>query len=112
MTSDVLLRDVTETDLPILFEQQLDPAANQMAAFTAKDPADRAAFTAKWARILDDDSITKRTVLFGGRVAGSVSAFVAPWSGKLEVTYWILLPKQIQNGRGDGSRRPCLHGQR
>src|SRR5262249_15652925 len=75
MTSDVVLRDVTETDLPILFEQQLDSAANQMAAFTAKDPADRAAFAAKWAQILDDDSITKRTVLFGGRGAGSVSAF-------------------------------------
>ena len=89
MTSDVLLRDVTERDLPIFFEQQLDPAANQMAAFTAKDPADRAAFTAKWAKILGDDSITKRTVLCGGRVAGTVAAFVAPWSGKLEVTYWI-----------------------
>ena len=89
MTSDVLLRDVIERDLPIFFEQQLDPAANQMAAFTAKDPADRAAFTAKWAKILGDDSITKRTVLCGGRVAGNVAAFVAPWSGKLEVTYWI-----------------------
>jgi RimJ/RimL family protein N-acetyltransferase len=89
MTSDVLLRDVTESDLPIFFEQQLDPAANQMAAFTAKDPADRAAFTAKWARILDDDTITKRTILFGGRVAGSVSSFMAPWSGQLEVTYWL-----------------------
>ena len=89
MTGEVLLRDVTETDLPIFFEQQLDPAASQMAAFTAKDPADQAAFAAKWAKILDDDSITKRTVVFGGRVAGSVSAFVAPWSGKLEVTYWI-----------------------
>jgi RimJ/RimL family protein N-acetyltransferase len=89
MTSDVLLRDVTDGDLPIFFEQQLDPAANRMAAFTAQDPADRAAFTAKWAKILSDDSITKRTILFGGQVAGSVSAFVAPWSAKLEVTYWI-----------------------
>src|SRR5829696_9254215 len=89
MTTDVLLRDVTEGDLPIFFEQQRDPAANRMAAFTAKDPADRAAFMAKWAKILGDDSITKRTILFGGQVAGSVSAFVAPWSGELEVTYWI-----------------------
>lgn len=89
MTTDVLLRDVTEGDLPIFFEQQRDPAANRMAAFTAKDPADRAAFMAKWAKILGDDSITKRTILFGGQVAGSISTFVAPWSGKLEVTYWI-----------------------
>ena len=89
MTGDVLLRDVTEGDLPIFFEQQRDPAANRMAAFTAKDPADRVAFTAKWAEILGDESITNRTILFGGQVAGSIGAFVAPWSGKLEVTYWI-----------------------
>src|SRR5262245_21034955 len=89
MTSDVLLREVTEGDLPIFFEQQRDPAANRMAAFTAKDPADRAAFTAKWAKILGDDSSTNRTILSGGQVAGSIGAFVAPWSGKLEVTYWI-----------------------
>jgi RimJ/RimL family protein N-acetyltransferase len=89
MTEDVLLREVTEGDLPIFFEQQRDPAANRMAAFTVKDPADGAAFTAKWAKILGDDSITKRIILFGGQVAGNIGAFVAPWSGKLEVTYWI-----------------------
>jgi RimJ/RimL family protein N-acetyltransferase len=89
MTTDVLLRDVTEGDLPIFFEQQRDPAANRMAAFTAKDPEDRAAFMAKWAKILADDSITNRTILFGGQVAGNICAFVAPWSGKLEVSYWI-----------------------
>jgi RimJ/RimL family protein N-acetyltransferase len=89
MTSDVLLRDVTEADLPIFFEQQRDPAANQMAAFTAKDPADREAFTAKWAKILGDDTVTKKAVLVNGQVAGSVLSFVAPWSGQLEVTYWV-----------------------
>jgi RimJ/RimL family protein N-acetyltransferase len=88
MTSDVLLRDVTEADLPIFFEQQRDPAANHMAAFTAKDPADREAFTAKWAKILGDDTI-KKAILVNGQVAGSVSSFVAPWSGELEVTYWL-----------------------
>src|SRR5262249_42998010 len=89
MTSDVLLREVAEGDLPIFFEQQRDPAANRMAAFTAKDPADRVAFGAKWARILGDESSTNRTILIGGQVAGSIGAFVAPWSGKLEVSYWI-----------------------
>lgn len=89
MKTEVLLRDVTEGDLPIFFEQQRDPAANRMAAFTARDPEDRAAFMAKWARILGDDSLIKRTILLGGQVAGTVSAFVAPWSGELEVSYWI-----------------------
>jgi RimJ/RimL family protein N-acetyltransferase len=87
--NDVHLRDVTEGDLSIFFEQQLDPVANQMAAFTAKDPADKIAFTAKWTKILGDGSITKKTVLFDGQVAGSVIAFLAPWSGHLEVSYWI-----------------------
>lgn len=89
MTSDVRLRDVTEGDLAIFFEQQRDPAANQMAAFTAKDPADRDAFMAKWTRILGDDNITKKTILYEGNVAGSVVSFVASWSGKQEVSYWL-----------------------
>jgi RimJ/RimL family protein N-acetyltransferase len=33
----VLLRDVLEDDLHAFFRQQLDPDANTMAAFTAKD---------------------------------------------------------------------------
>jgi RimJ/RimL family protein N-acetyltransferase len=87
MTSDLLLRDVTEEDLPILFEQQLDPAANYMAAFTAKDPTDRDAFAAHWARILDDEGITKKTILFEGRVAGHVLSFEQ--FGKPAVAYWL-----------------------
>ncbi len=39
MTSRLVLRDVVADDLPIFFHQQLDPDANYMAAFTAKDPA-------------------------------------------------------------------------
>ena len=52
MTSDLILRDVVEDDLPIFFEQQLDPEANYMAAFTAKGPTNREAFSAHWNRIL------------------------------------------------------------
>ena len=74
MTSEVHLRDVTEGDLSIFFEQQLDSAANQMAAFTAQDPADNIAFTSKWTKILADGSITKKTVLFDGQV-GELKSF-------------------------------------
>jgi hypothetical protein len=73
LTSEVLLRDVTEGDLPIFFEQQLDPNANRMAAFTARDPADWDAFTARWTRILGDETITKKTILFDGHVAGNTA---------------------------------------
>jgi RimJ/RimL family protein N-acetyltransferase len=87
LTGSVLLRDVSDDDLPIFFEQQLDPAANHMAAFTAEYPADRDAFTEKWTKILDDDIITKKTILFEGHVAGHVVSFER--FGKPEVAYWI-----------------------
>ena len=87
--SDILLREVTEDDLVIFFAQQQDPAANWMAAFTAKDPTDWAAFAAKWAKILDDRTGTAKTIVCGGRVAGNVLSFVAPWSGQREVSYWV-----------------------
>jgi RimJ/RimL family protein N-acetyltransferase len=83
-TGEVSLRDVTENDLRIFFEHQLDPEANRMAAFPARD---RDAFVAHWKRILGDDTITKKTVLFDGRVAGNVVSFEQ--DGKLEVGYWI-----------------------
>lgn len=72
----VLLRDTVEADLPSLFAYQLDPAAVQMAAFTPKDPGDREGFMARWAKLLADDTIVKKSVLVDGRVAGSVMSFV------------------------------------
>ena len=69
---DVTLREVQDGDLPILFEHQLDPDANRMAAFTVADPSDHAAFVARWQRIRADESVTIRTIVAGGAVAGSV----------------------------------------
>lgn len=85
--NSILLRDVVEDDLPIFFEHQLDSSANRMAAFTAKDPTDRAAFTAKWEKISSDDTVTLKTILFEGHVAGHIASFEQ--SGKREITYWI-----------------------
>jgi len=86
-TTSLVLRNVAESDLPTLYEQQLDPTANHMAAFTARDPADRDAFAAHWRKILADDSIIKRTIVLDGRVAGHIGKFER--SGEPEVTYWI-----------------------
>jgi RimJ/RimL family protein N-acetyltransferase len=86
-TPDLTLRDVDDADLPIFFEHQLDPQANHMAAFTAKDPADRVAFMAHWARILADQTTVNRTIVFEGRVAGHVASFIQ--AGEREVTYWV-----------------------
>lgn len=87
MASDVRLRDVNEDDLPIFYAQQLDPEANHMAAFTSKNPADRQAFAAHWARILGDETVVHKTVLVDGRVAGHVASF--EHFGQPEVSYWI-----------------------
>ena len=89
MTIDVRLRLVEDKDLPIFFEQQRDPEAVRMAAFTHKDPADRNAFNAHWTRIRGDPRITTRTILAGGRVVGNIAAFVDDVFGRQEVTYWI-----------------------
>jgi RimJ/RimL family protein N-acetyltransferase len=86
---DIVLRDVTEDDLAIFFDHQQDPDANWMAAFSAEDPADQAAFAAKWARILTDGTGSAKTIVCGGRVAGNLLCFIAPWSGRREVSYWI-----------------------
>jgi RimJ/RimL family protein N-acetyltransferase len=84
MIPDVVLRDVTEDDLPILFEHQLDPDATRMAAFPARD---RQAFMAHWARILADATVAKQTILVGGQVAGNIGSWEQ--SGKREVGYWL-----------------------
>ena len=84
MTSDVLLRDVTEDDLPIFFEHQRDPASNRMAAFPARD---REAFMAHWTKIADDASCITKTIVFEGRVAGNVVSWGPP--DERAVGYWI-----------------------
>ena len=83
----VTLRHVTQHDLPLFFAQQLDPDANHMAAFTAKDPTDRDAFMAHWHKIWHDETITIRTILFDGHVVGHVLSH--GWFGEPEVSYWI-----------------------
>ncbi len=86
---EVSLRDVAQTDLPIFFDFQRDSAANYMAGFTARDPTDKEAFAAHWNRILNDDTVLVKTIVFDGRMVGSVAKFVDKEFGKPEVTYWI-----------------------
>jgi RimJ/RimL family protein N-acetyltransferase len=83
----VELREVTAADVLVFFEHQRDPEAVRMAAFTSADPSDRAAFLVRWARILADDSVVTRTVVFDGEVVGHVGGFTR--FGGPEVTFWI-----------------------
>lgn len=82
--ADVRLRDVTEADLPTFFEQQLDPEAVRMAAFPSRG---RDAFDAHWERVLADDSVIVKTILFDGNVAGNISSWKEP--GERLVGYWL-----------------------
>jgi RimJ/RimL family protein N-acetyltransferase len=71
---DVRLRDVSEADLPILFEQQSDPEASRMAAFPARD---REAFFAHELKIQRDPRAVRRTILAGEEIAGSIGSWEA-----------------------------------
>ena len=84
MSTSTLLRDVTESDLPILFEQQLDPEATAMAAFPSRD---REAFMAHWAKIMADETVILKTILFDGQVTGSIVSW--EMMGEREVGYWF-----------------------
>jgi RimJ/RimL family protein N-acetyltransferase len=95
----VSLRETVEDDLPAFFAHQQDAEANRMAAFTAADPTDRAAFDAHWAMLLREETVTARTVLVDGRVAGNMLAF--PHAGHVEVGYWL---DRAYWGRGVASR--------
>lgn len=83
-TGGVLLRDVAQGDLPVLFEHQRDPVANRMSEVP---PRDRGAFVAHWAKVLADQTFTSKIILFEGRVAGHVMSFER--DGEREVGYWI-----------------------
>ena len=84
---EISLRDVQESDLAVFFEHQLDPEANHMAAFTAKDPSDKGSFIAHWARILNDETTTNKMILLGREVVGHIASFEQ--FGEREASYWI-----------------------
>jgi RimJ/RimL family protein N-acetyltransferase len=86
---DVLLREVEESDLDVLFEQEVDPEANHMAAFTVANPADRQAFDARWRRMRDGEGSLVRTIVADGEVVGSIFRWRDPGLPGPEVSYWL-----------------------
>jgi RimJ/RimL family protein N-acetyltransferase len=82
MTS--VLRDVVESDLPVFFEHQRDPEATQMADFPARD---REGFDAHWERILADVTLTAKTIVSEGQVAGNIGSWEQ--DGRRLVGYWL-----------------------
>lgn len=84
MSLRVHLRDVRGDDLPTLFEHQMDPEANRMANFDARD---RDAFMAHWAKILVDETVVAKTVVHRDAVAGNVVSWTH--DDERDVGYWI-----------------------
>lgn len=80
----VTLRNLAESDFPILYEHQREPEANHMAAFPAREFEP---FMAHQQKIMATDSVITRTILLNGEVAGSIACF--EMEGQTEVGYWI-----------------------
>ncbi len=87
LVAEVALREVHDSALDALFEQMRDPESVRMAAFTAEDPDDRAAFDAHMAKVLASPESTNRAITLDGRLVGSIASFLM--DGETEVTYWI-----------------------
>ncbi|HWA25163.1 MAG TPA: GNAT family N-acetyltransferase [Lacunisphaera sp.] len=86
MSPVVTLRAVEPTDLPVLFEQQLDPEAVRLAAFPSRE---RDAFMAHWAKVLANPANAARAIVHDGRVAGHIGAWTDAGTGERSVGYWI-----------------------
>lgn len=92
----VCLRDLQPDDLPRLFEFNLDPEANRLAATIARDEH---AFAANWTKALADPNVVAKAICVGGVLAGSICCFER--DGSRSVGYW--LSREFW-GRGIASR--------
>lgn len=82
--SEVELRPVEESDLPILFDYQREAEVSELAAFPARG---RDAFMAHWAKILDNETVVAMTVIVNRCVVGNVGCWTK--NGQRRVGYWI-----------------------
>lgn len=95
------LRTLRADDLDAVFVMESDQASILLAAFTADDPADRAAFDAHYERIMDDPRIRNYAIEDGaGQLVGTIATYPST-DGPDEVTYWI---DRSHWGRGHASR--------
>lgn len=84
----VSLREVRDDDLEALFELESDVAGSDMIAFLPREPGDRAAFDAHWARIRTDPETLIWIIEDDGRFAGYALSFLM--EGERQIGYWIV----------------------
>ncbi|MDZ8200680.1 GNAT family N-acetyltransferase [Microbacterium sp. SSW1-59] len=87
MAGHVELRDLDDDDLDAVFDMMRAPEAVQMAAFTAADPDDRAAFDAWIARERAAPLVRLYAVTEDGGFAGTAALFTV--DVEREMTFWI-----------------------
>lgn len=78
------LRNIERNDLPLLYEFQLDPEANQLALTHPRSAED---FDGHWEGILRDSSVVVRAIEVGDALAGYISCFKS--DGQDAIGYWI-----------------------
>ena len=84
---EIGLRAVRDDDLDAIYDQMRDPVAVRMAAFTAEDPDDRAAFDAHFARLRTEPDILLFAITVDGELTGTVASFAV--GDDTEITYWL-----------------------
>lgn len=105
MSTNTSLRCLARSDHDAVFEMMAEPAAVAMAAFTADDPTDRAAFDAHMERVLATEGARHWAVTNEDEtLVGTISTFLAE-DGHPEVTYWVA---QAHWGQGHASRALAL----
>ena len=85
--NNITLIKTEEEDLNAFFEFQLDKEANYLAAFTSKDPNDKAAYIEKYTKHLNDPTINMKTIKVNDVIAGSIAKFIM--ENEAGITYWI-----------------------
>lgn len=81
----VTLRPVLPADLPIFFQQQLDPEAVAMSAYPSKDGGE---FMRHWEGILKNKNVTARTIVYKEKVVGHIICW-KEGAYEQRIGYWI-----------------------
>jgi RimJ/RimL family protein N-acetyltransferase len=82
--SRVRLREIAPDDLPTMYQFNLDPDANRLAATS---PRSAAAFQTHWQNALADSTVVARAISVGDQLAGYISCFRR--DGFHFVGYWV-----------------------
>jgi RimJ/RimL family protein N-acetyltransferase len=88
MEPTISLRDVVPNDFATFFEQEQDPKARAVVAYSNKRPTDRKTSDARWAKLVADPTVIVKTVMVDDEVAGYVSVF-EQLVDERRVAYWI-----------------------